>query len=48
MVDLTKLASLMTNLRESLRKLGILATIPEDGFLQDFTKVESAKYLLQV
>jgi uncharacterized protein YutE (UPF0331/DUF86 family) len=48
MVDLEVLASIIGNLRGYLEKLRILAAIPEEEFLQDFTKVESAKHLLQV
>ena len=48
MVDLDTLASILGNLRECLRKLSILASLPEAEFVADFTKVESAKHLLQV
>jgi uncharacterized protein YutE (UPF0331/DUF86 family) len=48
MVDLEVLASIIGNLRGYLEKLRILAAIPEEEFLQDFTKVESTKHLLQV
>lgn len=48
MVDLDTLASILGNLRERLRKLSILASLPEAEFVADFTKVESAKHLLQV
>lgn len=48
MVDPETLASIIGNLRGYLEKLHILAALPQSAFLQDFTKVESAKYLLQV
>lgn len=48
MVDLEVLASIIGNLRGYLEKLRILAAILEEEFLQDFTKVESTKHLLQV
>lgn len=48
MVDPDVLASITSNLRGYLEKLRILAAIPHANFLQDFTKVESAKHLLQV
>jgi uncharacterized protein YutE (UPF0331/DUF86 family) len=48
MVDPDVLASITSNLRGYLEKLRVLAAIPQTDFLQDFTKVESAKHLLQV
>lgn len=48
MVDPETLASILGNLRGHLRKLAILAALPEATFIQDFTNVESAKHLLQV
>lgn len=48
MVDPIVVDSILSNLQGSLDRLAILATLPEDEFLQDFTKVESAKHLLQV
>jgi uncharacterized protein YutE (UPF0331/DUF86 family) len=48
MVDPDTLASILGNLNGYLGKLAILAALPEDAFLQDFTNVESAKHLLQV
>jgi uncharacterized protein YutE (UPF0331/DUF86 family) len=48
MVDPDTLASILGNLDGYLGKLAILAALPEDAFLQDFTNVESAKHLLQV
>lgn len=42
------LASILERLRGYLERLQALATIPKEEFLQDFTKVESAKHLLQV
>jgi uncharacterized protein YutE (UPF0331/DUF86 family) len=48
MVDPDTLASILGNLRGYLEKLAVLATLPQKAFLQDFTKVESAKHLLQV
>ena len=48
MVDPKVLASRIGKLRSYLEKLRILAAIPQEEFLQDFTKVESAKHLLQV
>ena len=48
MVDPDTLASILNNLRRYLKKLAILAALPEKTFLDDFTNVESAKHLLQV
>jgi len=48
MVDPDTLASILGNLRSYLEKLAILAALPEEVFLRDFTNVESAKHLLQV
>lgn len=48
MVDPDTLASILSNLRGSLEKLDVLASLPQDRFVQDFTNVESAKHLLQV
>ncbi len=48
MVDPELLASRIGKTRSYLEKLRILAAIPLEEFLQDFTKVESAKHLLQV
>jgi uncharacterized protein YutE (UPF0331/DUF86 family) len=48
MVDPDTLASILGNLRGYLKKLAILAALPEEDFIQDFTKVESTKHLLQV
>jgi uncharacterized protein YutE (UPF0331/DUF86 family) len=48
MVDPDTLASILGNLRGHLQKLAILAALSKDEFVGDFTKVESAKHLLQV
>jgi uncharacterized protein YutE (UPF0331/DUF86 family) len=48
MIDPAVLASLLGNLRGYLQKLSVLAALSETAFVGDFTKVESAKYLLQV
>lgn len=48
MVDPKLLASRTGKLRGYLKKLHFLSAIPRQEFLQDFTKVESAKHLLQV
>ena len=48
MVDPDTLASILSNLRSYLKKLAILAALPKETFLRDFTNVESAKHLLQV
>ncbi|UCC86395.1 MAG: DUF86 domain-containing protein [Anaerolineales bacterium] len=48
MVDPEVLASRIGNLKSCLSKLVILADLSQEEFLQDFTKVESAKHLLQV
>lgn len=48
MVKPQKVASILNNLLGYREKLGQLAAIPETEFLSDFTKVESAKHLLQV
>jgi len=47
-VDPDLLASRIGKLRGYLEKLRVLAAIPQQEFLRDFTKVESAKHLLQV
>lgn len=41
------LRGLLIYLKENLGKLKTLASLPQEDFLQDFTKLESAKYLLQ-
>jgi uncharacterized protein YutE (UPF0331/DUF86 family) len=41
-------ATILNNLRHYQDKLDILADYPRANFLQDFTKVESAKHLLQI
>lgn len=48
MVDPMVANSILNNLRSYLGKLQILAAVPKQEFLMDFTKVESAKHLLQV
>lgn len=42
------LVSFLRNLRDYLEKLHFLAELPKEELLSDFTKIESAKYLLQV
>jgi uncharacterized protein YutE (UPF0331/DUF86 family) len=42
------ITAILNHLRDYQDKLTILAGYSEEGFLQDFTKVESAKHLLQV
>ncbi|MEK7325666.1 MAG: DUF86 domain-containing protein [Chloroflexota bacterium] len=48
MVKPGKVLSMLNNLRDYRQKLGRLAELSEADFLADFTKVESAKHLLQV
>jgi len=48
MVKRQKVISILANLRAYRAKLGVLADLPESEFLNDFTKVESAKHLLQI
>lgn len=48
MVNLNTITSILNNLRNHQDKLAILANYPKEVFLQDFTKVESAKHLLQI
>lgn len=48
MVDPKKLASILNNLKGYLSKLEILAALPKEEFLNDFTNTESTKHLLQV
>lgn len=48
MVDPNTVASILNNLRSYQDKLSTLARYSKDDFLRDFTKVESAKHLLQV
>jgi uncharacterized protein YutE (UPF0331/DUF86 family) len=46
--DKATLFSLLDTLREAQQKLTILKQVPQADFIEDFTKVESAKHLLQV
>ena len=48
MVNPETIASILGNLRNHRDKLSILAGFSREDFLQDFTKAESAKRLLQV
>lgn len=48
MVKPETVTSIINNLRDFQNKLSILAEYSRDDFSQDFTKVESAKHLLQV
>ncbi len=48
MVNLKTTTFILNNLRSYQDKLSILAGYSREDFLQDFTKVESAKHLLQV
>lgn len=48
MVKPDKVLSMLGNLRGYREKLEKLAALPPQEFLTDFTKVESAKHLLQV
>jgi uncharacterized protein YutE (UPF0331/DUF86 family) len=48
MVNPQKVTSILANLRGHREKLGRLARLSEAEFLADFTRVESAKHLLQV
>ncbi len=48
MVKPEKVTSILNNLRGHREKLEKLAAFSEGEFLNDFTKVESAKHLLQV
>jgi uncharacterized protein YutE (UPF0331/DUF86 family) len=48
MVDIETVTSILGNLRQYLLKLSMLASLPEAEFVADFTKVESAKHLLQI
>jgi uncharacterized protein YutE (UPF0331/DUF86 family) len=43
-----KVEGILANLKGYLEKLRGLATLPREEFLNDFTKVESAKHLFQV
>jgi uncharacterized protein YutE (UPF0331/DUF86 family) len=47
-VSQNTIESILSNLENYQAKLSILANYPKELFLQDFTKVESAKHLLQV
>jgi uncharacterized protein YutE (UPF0331/DUF86 family) len=47
-VNPNTIESILNNLEDYLAKLSILANYSEELFLDDFTKVESAKHLLQV
>ena len=48
MVNPKTLTSILNNLRNYQAKLAILTGFSREEFIQDFTKVESAKHLLQV
>jgi uncharacterized protein YutE (UPF0331/DUF86 family) len=48
MVSPKTVAHILNNLRDCQAKLSILAGYPQEEFSQDFTKIESAKHLLQV
>lgn len=48
MVNPQTITPILNNLRNYKHKLSILAGYSREDFLQDFTKVESAKHLLQV
>jgi uncharacterized protein YutE (UPF0331/DUF86 family) len=48
LINVDKIKGKLTNLQSFLDKLRILASIPQEEFSEDFTKVESAKHLLQV
>lgn len=48
MVNPNKVEGLIRRLQDHVEKLGILAMLSEKEFLGDFTKLNSAKYLLQV
>lgn len=48
MVKPQKVLSILNSLRGYREKLGQLAAVLETEFLRDFTKVESAKHLLQI
>ena len=48
MVNRNTIASILNNLEDCQTKLAILGGYSKEEFLQDFTKVESAKHLLQV
>lgn len=48
MVNPKTLTSILNNLRNYQAKLVILARYSREEFIQDFTKIESAKHLLQV
>ena len=48
MVNLKKIQGILSRLRTYLEKLRTLAEHQREDFINDFTKVESAKHLLQV
>ncbi|MEZ4714147.1 MAG: DUF86 domain-containing protein [Caldilineaceae bacterium] len=48
MVNIKTVTSILNNLRDYRQKLTILADFDLDEFIEDFTKVESAKHLLQI
>ncbi|MFQ5613149.1 MAG: DUF86 domain-containing protein, partial [Anaerolineae bacterium] len=48
MVSRDTVESILNRLEDYRAKLSILAGYSQEDFLQDFTKVESAKHLLQV
>jgi len=48
MVDSDRLAEILGRLRGYLEQMRILAALPRDAFLQDFSRVAGAKYLLQI
>lgn len=48
MVRPDKVQGILANLKGYVEKLNKLAALPQEEFLADFTKVESAKHLFQV
>ncbi len=48
MVNRNTIEAILSNLDNYQAKLSVLANYSQEAFLQDFTKVESAKHLLQV
>jgi len=48
MVNLKKIQGILSRLRTYLEKLRTLAAYKREDFINDFTKVESAKHLLEV
>ncbi len=48
MVNISKIEGLFQHLKDYMHNLRVLGQYPQKEFLEDFTKINSAKYLLQI